>query len=116
VTADPQKPLLFGASLEWNKVMDGFLTDSENLLMPPDANLPADADAATAERVAIVVNGEPMTVPAALPVTTLLEQLGLAGRPLAVEINRQVVPRRELGSHRLSAGDALEIVTLVGGG
>ena len=84
--------------------------------MPADANLPAAAAAATTARVAIVVNGESMTVPAALPVTALLEQLGLAGRPLAVEINRQVVPRRQLGDHRLAAGDAVEIVTLVGGG
>lgn len=79
---------------------------------------PADSSAkptATTE-VSIVVNGEPITVPAASPVTVLLDRLGLSGRPLAVEINRQVVPRRLLGEHLLAAGDAVEIVTLVGGG
>jgi sulfur carrier protein len=71
---------------------------------------------ASPDGVGITVNGEPMTVPSASSVTDLLERLGLATRPLAVEINRQVVPRRRLGEHRLAAGDALEIVTLVGGG
>jgi sulfur carrier protein len=66
--------------------------------------------------VSVVVNGEPMNVPTACRVTDLLEQLGLASRPVAVEINRVVVPRRQLSGHILAAGDQLEIVTLVGGG
>lgn len=82
--------------------------------MPDDAR--PSTEAASTDGVGITVNGEPMTVPPALSVTDLLERLGLATRPLAVEINRQVVPRRQLGEHRLAAGDALEIVTLVGGG
>jgi sulfur carrier protein len=83
--------------------------------MPADPKHPADAASPSAD-VSIVVNGEPMTVPRATPVSDLLDRLGLSGRPLAVEINRQVVPRRHLGEHRLSEGDQLEIVTLVGGG
>lgn len=66
--------------------------------------------------VSVVVNGEPVSVPTASRVTDLLEQLGLASRPVAVEINRVVVPRRQLSGHILAAGDQLEIVTLVGGG
>jgi sulfur carrier protein len=42
--------------------------------------------------------------------------LGLAGRPLAVEVNEEVVPRARLADCMLKAGDRLEIVTLVGGG
>ena len=82
--------------------------------------MPAPADSSAkptaANEVAIVVNGEPVAVPVASPVTVLLDRLGLSGRPLAVEINRQVVPRRLLGEHLLAAGDVVEIVTLVGGG
>lgn len=69
-----------------------------------------------AAEIRVVVNGEPQQVPAGLPVTDLLVRLGLAGRPLAVEINRTVVPRRLLAERLLAAGDQLEIVTLVGGG
>lgn len=77
----------------------------------PDASSSGSSD-----DVRIIVNGEPLEVPAASRVTDLLERLGLASRPLAVEINREVVPRRQLGERTLAAGDQLEIVTLVGGG
>ena len=88
--------------------------------------MPSDHDAAHGEprseslaesdAVCVVVNGESMTVPTEFRVTELLERLGLASRPVAVEINRVVVPRRQLGDHTLVDGDQLEIVTLVGGG
>lgn len=81
--------------------------------MPPDRDASSSGSSGD---VRIVVNGEPLEVPAALRVTDLLERLGLASRPLAVEINREVVPRRQLGERTLAAGDQLEIVTLVGGG
>lgn len=88
--------------------------------MPSD---PSAADAppipeAGADEVAIqvVVNGEPLAIPAGSKASDLLEWLGMAGRPLAVELNRDVVPRRELSAHVLVDGDELEIVTLVGGG
>jgi sulfur carrier protein len=42
--------------------------------------------------------------------------LGWEGRPLAVELNEQVVPRAELAGRTVCHGDRLEIVTLVGGG
>lgn len=77
----------------------------------PQSESPADSDA-----VGVVVNGEPMRVPTEFRVTDLLARLGLASRPVAVEINRVVVPRRQLGHHTLVDGDQLEIVTLVGGG
>lgn len=66
--------------------------------------------------IQIVVNGEPLVIPAGSRASDLLERLGMAGRPLAVELNRDVVPRRELSAHVLVDGDELEIVTLVGGG
>lgn len=78
--------------------------------------MPSEPDASSPADVRIVVNGEPLQVPAASRVTELLERLGLASKPVAVEINREVVPRRYLGERTLAAGDELEIVTLVGGG
>jgi sulfur carrier protein len=67
-------------------------------------------------RVTIVVNGSPREVPAGSTARDLVAAFGLEGRPLAVEVNEQVVPRSRLGDCRLEAGDRLELVTLVGGG
>lgn len=64
----------------------------------------------------IVVNGEPREVAAGSTALDLLGALGLHGRPVAVEINEQVVPRGDLAGCMISAGDRFEIVTLVGGG
>jgi sulfur carrier protein len=70
----------------------------------------------TADAISIVVNGESRTVAAGATALGLLQDLGLDGRPVAVEVNELVVPRPRLGSCVLQAGDRLEIVTLVGGG
>ncbi len=64
----------------------------------------------------ILVNDEPYETAEACTVAALLEQLGLAGKPVAVEVNLQLVPRQQHKEHVLAANDRLEIVTLVGGG
>jgi thiazole synthase len=64
----------------------------------------------------ISVNGERKTLPQALSVDELVRQLGYQPRRVAVEVNREVVPSIRHAEHRLQPGDAVEIVTLVGGG
>jgi len=64
----------------------------------------------------VVVNGEDRVVPADATAGDVVSLLGLEGRPVAVEVNERVVPRASLPGCRLSEGDRLEIVTLVGGG
>ena len=64
----------------------------------------------------LTVNGEPKSVPEGLTLDQLVRDLGLERNPIAVELNRQVVPRDRHGETRLAPGDRLEIVTLVGGG
>jgi len=66
--------------------------------------------------VEIVVNGQPQQAAEGTTVATLLADLGLAEKPLAVEVNRRLVPRGQHAGHRLAAGDQVEIVTMVGGG
>jgi len=66
--------------------------------------------------VTLTVNGEPKSVPEGLTLDQLVRDLGLERNPIAVELNRQVVPRDRHGETRLAQGDRLEIVTLVGGG
>ena len=63
----------------------------------------------------ITVNGNATEVPDGLTVTALIAQLGLHG-PVAVERNRDVVPRAEHATTSLSDGDQIEIVHFVGGG
>lgn len=64
----------------------------------------------------IIVNGEAYPAPPGASALDVVAALGLAGRPLAVEVNEAVVPRARLADCMLKAGDRLEIVTLVGGG
>ncbi|MHC4128974.1 MAG: sulfur carrier protein ThiS [Planctomycetota bacterium] len=62
------------------------------------------------------VNGEVMALESPCTVGELLEQLELSGGACAVEVNTEVVPKREHDICTLSDGDTVEIVTLVGGG
>jgi len=64
----------------------------------------------------LVVNGESREVPDGLKVRGLIELLGLTEGPVAVEKNREVVPRADHESAPLSEGDVIEIVHFVGGG
>lgn len=64
----------------------------------------------------IIVNGATREVDGPASVSQLLELLGLAPIRVAVELNEDLVPRRDFDYTRLSAGDHLEIVTFVGGG
>lgn len=64
----------------------------------------------------ITVNGEAKEVPRELTVRGLIEVLGLTDGPVAVERNREVVPRAEHTTTQLAESDTIEIVHLVGGG
>ena len=66
--------------------------------------------------IEILVNGEPYPATPGASALDDVAALGLAGRPLAVEVNEEVVPRARLAACMLKAGDRVEIVTLVGGG
>ena len=64
----------------------------------------------------ITLNGERREVADALTVAELLRSLGLRPEHVAVERNRDLVPRTSHEASRLAPGDELEVVTLVGGG
>jgi sulfur carrier protein len=66
--------------------------------------------------IEVIVNGESRTVLQGTTVAALITELGLADRRVAVERNREVVPRAEHASTVLASGDKLELVTFVGGG
>lgn len=64
----------------------------------------------------VLLNGSPREVPEGLTVRQLLDHVGLTEGPVAVEINRAIVPRAEHAHHQVAAGDAIEVVHFVGGG
>jgi thiazole synthase len=65
----------------------------------------------------ITINGEPQSFPdAPLTVADLIARLGKDAKKLAVEVNRDLVPRADHAARALADGDRVEIVTLVGGG
>jgi len=66
--------------------------------------------------IELVVNGEPREVPTGTTVAGLLVQLKMQPRLVAVERNRDLVPRGQHADCKLEEGDRIEIVTLVGGG
>ena len=64
----------------------------------------------------ITINGEPRQFAGALTVAGLVEQLGYAGKRIAIERNGEIVPKSQHATTALVAGDQLEIVVAVGGG
>lgn len=64
----------------------------------------------------LFLNGEPASVPDAVTVAAFLESLGMPERGVAVERNREIVPKSMYGTTRLAEGDRIEIVQFVGGG
>ena len=64
----------------------------------------------------VVVNGNPVELPNGSTVAALIRQLAVEEARVAVERNQEVVPRRTWAEAALRDGDAVEIVTFVGGG
>ncbi|MDR1958961.1 MAG: sulfur carrier protein ThiS [Planctomycetaceae bacterium] len=62
------------------------------------------------------INGESREFDDALTITDLIEKLGLKGKFVAVERNKEVISYKSYTVTPLDEGDQLEIVTLVGGG
>lgn len=64
----------------------------------------------------LIVNGETGTYPDGITIQELLDSLGVSNHPVAVELNRKIVPRDRLKEKQLRENDTVEIVTFVGGG
>ena len=64
----------------------------------------------------LLVNGEPATAPDGVTIAAFLERLGMPQKGVAVERNREIVPKSAYAATRLSDGDRIEIVQFVGGG
>ena len=63
----------------------------------------------------LIINGE-SRAHSAVTLTALVEQLGMKPDRVAIELNREIVPRDLWPQTKLNDGDHLEIVHFVGGG
>jgi sulfur carrier protein len=64
----------------------------------------------------ITLNGDPYALDADTPLTALLERLNMRRGRVAVEINREIVPKARYEVTIVRAGDQVEIINFVGGG
>jgi thiamine biosynthesis protein ThiS len=64
----------------------------------------------------VTINGEPRDVPEGLTVPALLEHLGIKGERVAIERNRDILPRARWSETQVQPNDTFEIVHFVGGG
>lgn len=78
--------------------------------------LRGSAEMSDSASIEITVNGAARQVPEGTTVADLIALSGLGGKRVAVERNRDVVPRARHAELVLEAGDRLELVTFVGGG
>ncbi len=64
----------------------------------------------------VIVNGEDRETPEDLTVAGLLNHLGLPADRVAIERNREILPRARWSDTRIEPDDQFEIVQFVGGG
>jgi sulfur carrier protein len=64
----------------------------------------------------LFINGDEKSFADSLSLAELIEQLGMKGDRVAVELNREIVARTQWAETKLTDGDHLEIVHFVGGG
>lgn len=64
----------------------------------------------------IQVNGKPTDIKGEITISALLSALDIEPEQVAVEIDRNVVPRASWDEQRVHEGASIEIVRFVGGG
>ncbi|MEO8331866.1 MAG: sulfur carrier protein ThiS [Gallionella sp.] len=66
--------------------------------------------------ITVSINGATRQFPASISVASLIDEMGLAGKRIALERNGEIVPRSLFAAQQLADGDKLEVVVAVGGG
>ena len=64
----------------------------------------------------IILNGKDHRLDKVINVETLLASIGLAGKPVIVELNKKALFPREYADSNLQDNDQLEIITIAAGG
>jgi sulfur carrier protein len=66
--------------------------------------------------ITVSINGAARQLPDSTSVAALIDEMGLAGKRIALERNGEIVPRSSFPAQQLADGDKLEVVIAVGGG
>ena len=69
-----------------------------------------------AATIDIRLNGEPISCPAGLSLTQLLEWRGYEPQLVVLEFNGEILPRQRWADQAVREADVVEVVTIVGGG
>lgn len=64
----------------------------------------------------VTVNGAKLEIAPGTTIAALIEELGLGRAAVAAEVNKALIPKRRHAETVLAEGDAVELVSLVGGG
>jgi thiamine biosynthesis protein ThiS len=80
------------------------------------AKAPKGAKEKFLHRMKLHINGDERTFDSPLTLAALIEVLDMKPDRVAVELNRDIVPRDRWAETRLNDGDRLEVVHFVGGG
>ena len=64
----------------------------------------------------VQVNGKRREIPHELSLAELLEHLSMPSRLLAIELNKEVVRRKDWGDIKVKDSDVIEVIHFVGGG
>lgn len=64
----------------------------------------------------IQVNGEVREIPGEISLAELLDHLSMPSRLLAIELNKEVVRKKDWEDTRVKDADTIEIIHFVGGG
>ena len=64
----------------------------------------------------LVINGETRSIPVVSNVAELVRHLEIGEEGIAVELNKNIIRRRDWGETPVHEGDRVEIVQFVGGG
>lgn len=68
------------------------------------------------KRMEIILNGQPFDCQKAVDIAKLISLLELDPRSIAIELNREIVPKSQWQTTILMPADKVEIVQFVGGG
>ena len=66
--------------------------------------------------MSITLNGKPTEVEPNSNITSLLESLGLTGKPVVIEHNKTAIFPRDYSETQLAENDQLEIISIAAGG
>jgi sulfur carrier protein len=66
--------------------------------------------------ITVSINGATRQLPDFISVAMLIDEIGLTGKRIALELNGEIVPRSSFSTRKLADKDRLEVVVAVGGG